>query len=503
MMNTLFYRLCLALLVLFALISNRATAQSYIKPLHKVTLPQAHRGTLSVDTLLMDSYGLLPQNVREFYLNSRKVLSKFEDGDYTHPEVLKAAIDHEIPLMGGPMLGDLKPDSVKVWLRPATSKKLEIKLMDSKGSHLRNFSPEITKPGIETKVSIDGLTPDRKYYYSLVLDEKQITQGSFRTAPSPNLKGKVRLAFGADFHKVGLHNPNLFNQILKRDPLVMLLYGDSAVDGRRNKANMHRADYLLREISQPWKRFVSRTPVYATWDDWDYFSNDTNGIPKNYMASDRKLIRNVWKSNWNNPVNDPERKGIYFTTRIGPVEIFMLDTRSCRENNRRNQYTSYLGKEQHEWLKNGLKNSKAPFKIITSGTMWSDYVSNAKDTWGSWDTEGREELFSLIERDKIGGVLLLSGDRHGARGFKIPRKSGFEFYEFEVGTLGGAPGPPAIVEDCPEQIFGYEGTKTIAFGEFNFDTSTDNPNVTFYLIRDTGEILEEHILSLDQLTPKD
>ena len=344
---------------------------------------------------------------------------------------------------------------------------------------------------------------DRKYYYSLVLDEKQITQGSFRTAPSPNLKGKVRLAFGADFHKVGLHNPNLFNQILKRDPLVMLLYGDSAVDGRRNKANMHRADYLLREISQPWKRFVSRTPVYATWDDWDYFSNDTNGIPKNYMASDRELIRNVWKSNWNNPVNDPERKGIYFTTRIGPVEIFMLDTRSCRENNRRNQYTSYLGKEQHEWLKNGLKNSKAPFKIITSGTMWSDYVSNAKDTWGSWDTEGREELFSLIERDKIGGVLLLSGDRHGARGFKIPRKSGFEFYEFEVGTLGGAPGPPAIVEDCPEQIFGYEGTKTIAFGEFNFDTSTDNPNVTFYLIRDTGEILEEHILSLDQLTPKD
>ena len=179
----------------------------------------------------------------------------------------------------------------------------------------------------------------------------------------------------------------------------------------------------------------------------------------------------------------------------------MLDTRSCRENERRGKYGCYLGKEQQEWLKKGLKESTAPFKILSSGTMWSDYVSKAKDTWGSWDTEAREEIFSLIEKEKVGGVLLISGDRHGARGFKIPRKSGYNFYEFEVGTLGGVPGPAGLVKDCPEQLFGYDGNSTIAFGEYTFDTSADVPTVTFRLIRETGEILEEHKLTLKELTP--
>lgn len=43
------------------------------------------------------------------------------------------------------------------------------------------------------------------------------------------------------------------------------------------------------------------------------------------------------------------------------------------------------------------------------------------------DPEGREELFSFIEENNISGVLLISGDRHGARGFTIPRKSDFGF----------------------------------------------------------------------------
>ena len=42
-------------------------------------------------------------------------------------------------------------------------------------------------------------------------------------------------------------------------------------------------------------------------------------------------------------------------------------------------------------------------------------LSGGKDSWGKFDPKGREEIFSLIEKHRIPGVLLTSGDRHGAR----------------------------------------------------------------------------------------
>ena len=468
---------------------------------HRVTLSQAHKGTLEVDTLLLDSFGAPPENVREFYLRSREAFVANADADFSDEVFVKLAKQKGIKLMGGPMLGDLRSDQVSVWLRPSNNDPLALSVGKTEEKESRLVKVPESKAGVETRVLLDNLSPNTSYKYSVMSGEDVLASGKFRTAPDDDFKGVFRVAFGADFHKVGLPNPNLYNAIKAREPWAMLFYGDTAVDGRKNNINMHRSDYLLRDVSPPWKSFVANTPVYATWDDWDYFTNDTNGVSKRFGEKDREAVRNVWHTNWNNPVNDPERSAIYFKTRMGPVEVFMLDTRSCRENERRGKYGCYLGKEQQEWLKKGLKESTAPFKILSSGTMWSDYVSKAKDTWGSWDTEAREEIFSVNEKEKIGGVLLISGDRHGARGFKIPRKSGYNFYEFEVGTLGGVPGPAGLVKDCPEQLFGYDGNSTIAFGEYTFDTSADVPTVTFRLIRETGEILEEHKLTLKELTP--
>jgi len=153
-----------------------------------------------------------------------------------------------------------------------------------------------------------------------------------------------------------------------------------------------------------------------------------------------------------------------------------------------------------DWLKKKLRQSTAPFKIITSGTMWSDYISNGKDSWGTWDKQAREELFAMIGKENITGVLLLSGDRHGARAVKIPRDTGYDLPEFEPATLGGVPGPAAMAKNCPEQLFGYHGKDFIAFGEFTFDTRPDTPTVTFRLIHETGNILEEHAFPLSQLS---
>ncbi len=499
-MYNIFFQCCL-FLAIFSFNNNcYGSVTDTIATRHKVTLKEAHIGNLEIDTMLLDSYGLLPENFRQFYLDVRYVFSKTSDADFTNTNIIKAARKCDLPLMGGPMLGNLSEEGVTLWLRPSATDPLEVRVTQSDGRNERLYMKNSIEPGVEQRIVLDGLSSDTDYRYIVCAKKRRIAKGSFTTAPASDKKGMFKLTFGSCFHKIGLHNPNLINEILKREPQAMMLLGDIAVDDRENQINMHRSDYLLRDVSQPWRLLSANIPLYACWDDHDYFNNDLSGIPKGFIEADRKAVREVWHQNWNNPAND--KKGIYFNKRIGPVEVIMLDTRSFRENERRGQYGSYLGIEQLTWLKETLRKTAAPFKIISSGTMWSDDISNGKDSWGTWDIEAREELFNLIESENIPGVLLISGDRHGARGLTIPRPSGYKFYEFEIGTLGGVPGPSAMAKDATNQLFGYNGEGTVAFGEFTFYTEGDKLSVIFRLIDELGSILEKYTLSYSQLTPR-
>ncbi len=466
-----------------------------VKPTHKVSLRDAHKGTLEIDTQLLDSFGPPPSNLRQFYLDARAHFAANKDADYSDAEVVKAAAEHQVPLMSGPMLGDLASDGVTLWMRPATTEEIEV----SVSQQVVRAKP--TSAGKAVRVRIANLKPATRHSYAVKIAGTEVSAGQFTTAPAADTKTDFRIAFGSCCHKIGVHNTNLFQKVVQRQPHAMMLLGDIAVDDRNNEINMHRADYQLRDVSNAWRHLASNVPLYASWDDHDYFDNDLSGIPRRYSKKDREGVRNVYRENWSNPEANDNREGIYFSSRVGPVEIIMLDTRSCRDGKRRNEYGSYLGESQQEWLKTTLKESTAPFKIISSGTMWSDYVSRAKDSWGSWDKQAREEIFAFVEQEKIGGVLLVSGDRHGARSFRIPRPSGFEFHEFEPATLGGVSGPAGIVKDCPEQIFGYDGGDFVAFGEFSFDMRATDPTATFRLIRETGETIEEHPFPLSKLTP--
>ncbi len=68
---------CCVFLVLMHFSNNCLYASTdTISRRHKVTLREAHVGDLDVDTRLLDNYGLLPENIREFYYTS------WDDHDY-------------------------------------------------------------------------------------------------------------------------------------------------------------------------------------------------------------------------------------------------------------------------------------------------------------------------------------------------------------------------------------------------------------------------------------
>ncbi len=473
-----------------------------VEPTLNISLGQAHKGTLEQDTRLLDSYGRLPEERRAFYLTARGILAGSPAATLADSKIIEAARKAGLPLISGPMLGDFSESGITVWFRPVAAEELTVEVTATEEKQTKKFPAAVTQPGASVRVRLSGLAANTRYTYRIVNSAGTVLgNGSFCTAPTPGGKEPVRIAFGSCYHKIGLHNPNLMQLIEKRGNHAMLLLGDMAVDDRETKINMHQADYLLRDMSKPWRTFSANVPVYASWDDHDYLNNDKSGLQKGRITDqERNAMRTLWQENWVNPQTTVEDRGIYFNTVIGDVEIIMLDTRSCRTWKKRGTRGAYLGDEQMDWLFKTLKASKAKFIILTSGTMWNDYMSKAKDSWGSWDIPAREEIFTFIEENQIGGILLLSGDRHGARGFKLKQPSGFTLYEFEAATLGGVPGPSAFAKDQSAQIFGYTG-KVKAFGELTFDMSQTDSNVTFRLIDESEKELEKHTFNLSTLTP--
>lgn len=442
--------------------------------------------------------------INNLFVTAEEVLRESKDADYSNvirdTRYKELVAQYDIKLLGGPMLGDIKSDGVSVWVR--TAMPASVKILVKNASFQKVVGPLLTFPekDLTAVFQIKGLKPSTKYFYYVELDGKvmnPLKNKYFTTAPQEEDGSPVRIAFGSCPHRWGMGNHELWEQISQRDPHAMLLLGDIAVQDRNDHLGMHRADYLRRDLQLPWSKFVSEVPVYASWDDHDYFDNDEAGIPKGYDNRDKEGVWKVFKDSWNNPSYGmgEKGKGIFTRTRIGQVDVIMTDNRYFRTGEK----GSFLGDDQMNWLKEELLKCKGPFIILSCGSMWSDYVSNGKDSWGVNDPEGREELLTFIEDNNIGGVIFISGDRHGARGFTIPRESGLNFYEFEAASLGGREGPPAKKESWDTQLYGYDAV--FAFGELTIHPEGNNPYIVYRLIRKDGEILFEEKIFRSQLIP--
>ncbi|MCF7730976.1 MAG: alkaline phosphatase D family protein [Akkermansiaceae bacterium] len=469
----------------------------------KPGIGQGNRGSLEDDMAIFNQVPQ-PEAVRKFFTAARQAFARQPKGSLADiSELLATAEQDGLRILGGPMLGSLAPDGVTVWVR--TVKPAQLAVLVRIGDEERKFGPVASTAAsdLTAVVEVNGLQPDTRYPYRVLMDGLAVAMPGdavIHTAPAPQQAGRMKMAFGADFHKTGsLWLPPLLDTVRKRDNSAMLLLGDIASLDRKSSVGLQRADYLLRDFSPAWRELVASVPVYAAWDDHDYCANDASGTSARFTAADRSATRASWMRNWNNPSYGfaDDGHGIFFRTRIGPCDVIMLDTRYFRQG--RGQPDCFLGAEQMRWLEKELTSCTGPFVILTSGTMWSDYISAGKDSWGVFDPAGRERIFSLIEEKRIGGVLLLSGDRHGARVLQIPRPSGFVFYEFEMGSLGGCPGPGAIGRQPELQPLGLVNQQ--AFGEFTFDTTVADPTVTMRAVDPDGKELYQLTLKRSQMMP--
>ena len=491
------YFVCLAL----ALLGTAAVSAQVLHP------PQVKTGDLAGNMQLLNLWGERADPIQRAYEAAYRFLAASPKATFAElrqdANVQQLFSEAGITHFGGPMLGCVRPDGATVWLR--TLRPAEVEVYVTVDGKEERFGPvrSTDESDLAAVVEISGLQPDRRYPYQVRVDGKPVVAapGTLATTPA-GAQSKVRIAFGSCYHRWGLGNRLQAETLCAHDPAAVLLIGDVAVQDRDNHLGLHRADFLLRDLMPAWQETAASIPVYTTWDDHDYFNNDKWGIPEGYTDQDRKGVWDVFRHAWNNPswgFND-ERRGVFLRTRVGCCDVLMLDHRYFRTAREKGKSGNLLGPEQMQWLKTQLLDCKGPFIILSCGTMWSDYVSNGKDSWGVYDPEGREQIFTFIESHRIPGVLLISGDRHGARAFTLPRPSGYTFYEFEPASLGGrGDGPPATDAEWTAQLFGVRGE--YAFGEFTFDATLPDPAVECRFIRYDGEELYKITLTRSQLTP--
>ena len=102
------------------------------------------------------------------------------------------------------------------------------------------------------------------------------------------------------------------------------------------------------------------------------------------------------------------------------------------------------------WLKEGLRNSPARFKLIMNSVPISDFPgffdAAPEDRWEGYPAQ-RQEILSFIDVEEIGGVLWVAGDFHLASVQRVSVSgAGEKQHEILVGPGAQVGNPLAIAE---------------------------------------------------------
>ncbi|MGB2820825.1 MAG: alkaline phosphatase D family protein, partial [Phycisphaerae bacterium] len=249
-----------------------------------------------------------------------------------------------------------------------------------------------------------------------------------------------------------------------------------------------------------YRRFVASTPVFSIWDDHDFGTNDCKGSPGIDDIPWKMPVWRVFLENWVNPSygGGDACPGVWYDFSIGDVDVFMLDCRFYRVLAKKGAETpgTMLGPAQKKWFLRRLGESKATFKVLASSVPWSKGTKpGSRDTWDGFPEE-REEIFSFIEKNRIGGVFLISADRHRSDAYKTEREKCYPLYEASSSKLTNIHTHGLI----KHSLFGYNAK--CSFALLTFDTTKADPELTYEVVNIDNEVIHTLPLKLSQLSFK-
>jgi alkaline phosphatase D len=302
-------------------------------------------------------------------------------------------------------------------------------------------------------VEVEGLEPDRVYWYRFKTGSEISPVGRTRTAPAAGkVMDRFRFAFASCQHfESGLFTA--YEHMAREDLHAVFHLGDYIYDGKGTpgKVRQHLGDEVhhLEDYRQRYAQYKcdhhlqaahAAFPWVVTWDDHEV---DNNYVSDHSEDADIALAdflqrrANAYKAYYEHmPLRRAQLpKGphlpLYRNVNFGSlVQFSVLDTRQYRSDQPcgdRKQSpcdgvfdpkTTVLGNEQEDWLKQSLTGSRARWNVLAQQIMMGrvdrmpgEKVAWSMDQWSGYDV-ARTRLLKFFAEQKILNPVVITGDIH-------------------------------------------------------------------------------------------
>jgi alkaline phosphatase D len=207
-----------------------------------------------------------------------------------------------------------------------------------------------------------------------------------------------------------------------------------------------REKYALLAAMPGFAKLRQTTPLFVTWDDHDYGTNDGGaGFPG--AAAAQKEYCDFFRV----PAASPLRTtpGVYDCVTLGPVgkrvQLILLDTRMFRSPLKKDPANpkvtipntdpdaTVLGEGQWDWFERRLR-EPAEIRVVVSSIQ---VIANehGSEKWDNFPKE-RARFLELLRRTQAMGVVVISGDRHLAELSALTPADGVPYPLYDLTTSG-------------------------------------------------------------------
>jgi alkaline phosphatase D len=390
------------------------------------------------------------------------------DGIDDDPETIPEAPGSRFPL--GVASGDVSAAGAVLWTRYAGTAALFCAVWEMDGDdYLERVAlvPVTPASGGFAHVDVGALSPGARHRYAFVeLTGGQAVArspiGRFRASLADDAIETVRL--GASACTLNGFALTPLERAGARDDLdFFCLLGDTTYNDGSRTRDEFRSRWAQNLSSAGYRAMRGSTSLLTTWDDHEITNNwNPETIDQNLLATGAAAFFE------NLPIrrHPQESSRVYRSVRWGlTAEVFVLDSRSERRpSTRRSATPQYLSRAQMDWLKAGLADSPAVFKVILNSVPITDFPGlfdlSPGDRWEGYPA-ARREILSFIENERVDGALWIAGDFHlGSAGRVSPSGVGRSAIEILAGPGGQVPNP---------MIFNLWGNR-----QFDYVTGTSN-----------------------------
>lgn len=371
------------------------------------------------------------------------------------------------PFKLGVASGDPSPDGMVLWTRLAPEplvgggmpvEPVEVSWLLAEDEGLKKVVRKgtwVATPdwGHSVHVELEGLRPDRWYWYQFKVGNDTSPVGRTRTTPAYHTTpDELRFAFvSCQHYESGYYTA--YDHLVEESPDLVVHLGDyiyeyAGIDGRVRKhtgdeiisVEDYRNRYALYKSDPSLQSAHAAAPWLVTWDDHEVDNNYADEVSEQPDVSREAFLQrraNAYKAYYETM---PLRKAqlphgpdmpLYRNVPYGDLAYFhVLDTRQYRSDQPCGDKTqapcpevldpraTLLGSHQREWMMHSMRNSEAKWNVLAQQVMMARAdrkpgadITISMDQWPGYEME-RRRILNFIKDEQVNNSVVLTGDIH-------------------------------------------------------------------------------------------